>query len=104
MSNKAKPTVESSVPSEKVEEGLKPPIENGIEEEAGIKVPQRVTKKENQVVKKDAKENGTNDSPSSAKKQKRKKFPSREEISKAREEKRKALREKKAPSQKKAMK
>lgn len=106
MSNNAKPTAESSTPSETVEEDIKPTSENGIEEEeeAGKKVKQNVRKKENKAVKKYVQENGTNDSPSPAKKQKKRKFPSREEISKAREEKRNALREKKATNQKKKTK
>ena len=76
MSNNAKPTAESSTPSETVEEDIKPTSENGIEEEeeAGKKVKQNVHKKENKAVKKDVQENGTNDSPYPAKKQKKRKF------------------------------
>ncbi|PON86306.1 RNA (C5-cytosine) methyltransferase, NOP [Trema orientale] len=112
MSNKI-PTVESSTPAETVEQGLNP-TENGSEEAEGKDVKQNLNdikgarqvkkgaKRENKkVIKKDITENGNKESSSPANKGRKRKFPSREEISKAREEKRRALREKKSPRQKK---
>ncbi|PON40111.1 RNA (C5-cytosine) methyltransferase, NOP [Parasponia andersonii] len=113
MSNKI-PTVESSIPAETVEQGLNP-TENGSEEAEGkdvkqnlndIKVTRQVkkgAKKENKkILKKVNTENGNKESSSPAIKGRKRKFPSREEISKAREEKRRALREKKSPRHKKS--
>ena len=95
MSN-SKPAVESSTPSETVEQGLKP-SENG-NEEAAVKDKQNLSnikgiarqenkgaRKENNVLKKDVTENGKKESSSPANpKGRKRKFPSREEISKAR--------------------
>ncbi|KAH7546954.1 hypothetical protein FEM48_Zijuj01G0255800 [Ziziphus jujuba var. spinosa] len=79
MSN-AKPKVESSTPSETVEEGLELG-ENGSEKDSQENVKQHLvehSKKENKVLKKDITENGKKESPSSAIKNKKRKFPSRE--------------------------
>lgn len=96
MSN-SKPNAESSTPSETVEQGLQP-SENDTEEEAGKSVRHNLNdangaKQENKGTRKENKnkgsktdviENGKKESPSPANKGKKRKFPSREEISKAR--------------------
>ncbi|XP_062078095.1 26S rRNA (cytosine-C(5))-methyltransferase NOP2B-like [Humulus lupulus] len=101
----AKPAGESSEAMETVEQDVEP-NENGDEEAAAekdvkenskdIKIAQKEkkdTEKENRVIKKDATENGKKEFPPRGRKRK---FPSREEISRIREEKRRALKQKKS--------
>lgn len=84
MSN-AKPTMESSTPSE-TEQGLELG-ENGSKEDVGENVQQHLgegTRKENKGFMKDIAENGKKESTFSPIKRNKRKFPSREEISRAR--------------------
>ena len=91
MSN-TKPVAESSAASETLEEVVKPSegtMENGSDEEAQENVQPSSSKgvgarKENKVVKKNITENGKKETQSPPPKRQKRKFPSRDEISKAR--------------------
>ncbi|KAF3453287.1 hypothetical protein FNV43_RR03727 [Rhamnella rubrinervis] len=85
MSNKI-PTVESASPSETIEQGLELG-ESGGGKDAGKNIQQNLVegnRKGKMVLQKDIRENGKNESPSTANNRKKRKFPSREEISRAR--------------------
>lgn len=85
MSNKI-PSVESAAPSETIEQGLELG-ESGGEKDVGKNVEKNLvegTRKEKKVLHKDIRKNGNNESPSTANNRKKRKFPSREEISRAR--------------------
>lgn len=85
MSNKIS-TVETSTSSEAVEQGLKL-AESGSKKDAGKNVQQNMvegSRKENKTLEKDIRKNGKTEPPLTAKNRKKRKFPSREEISRAR--------------------
>lgn len=85
MSNKIS-TVETSTPSEAVEQGHKL-AESASKKDAGKNVQQNMVEgggKENKTLEKDIRKNGKTESPLTAKNRKKRKFPSREEISRAR--------------------
>lgn len=90
-------TVEQQTPESNVTDG-----EKRTEEKSEQVLMEKATTKAKDLKKKTSSlaENGNVEYPSNEKRRKKRKFPSREEISKAREEKRKALREKKVSSKK----
>nr|DAD39690.1 TPA_asm: hypothetical protein HUJ06_014013 [Nelumbo nucifera] len=100
MSN-SKPTTKPSDAAEAVEQATGPNIKNNLEEKSQPRVPSDLkdgNKMSDGGLGKRIPKNGKDESDSTTKTKKRKRnFPSREEISKAREERRKALREGKAP-------
>ncbi|KAG6592106.1 putative 28S rRNA (cytosine(4447)-C(5))-methyltransferase [Cucurbita argyrosperma subsp. argyrosperma] len=101
MSNKI-PTAQSSELLEETAEEDSESEKSGNEKDDGECLHPKVSdgKKRKKVSKNHDDENGEEESKPTVEKRKKRKFPSREEISKAREEKRQALREKKTGSKK----